>query len=437
MIALALAIGLFLVYNANGREIGSYDSQPNKFAARELLVHGTLALNYVVGAVPAYAERPAFVRCPDGSYRSAYSPMPALVAAAIAYPLARARILDPGGPDAPAIIATIGASLVTALAVAILYLAARRRTSRGRAIAIAIGLGLGTGLWSLVSQTLWEHETTTLGLAIAVAAFSSSDGRLTTGAAIWTAIGLALTGLARPQTAPLIAVLLLGLCARASVRAAVAGVAIVALSALALMYVYWRWFGTPLGAIALMGNTNNAVHGTRGWLAFRLDGAAGLLVSPSRGLLIFSPVVGVAIAGFAEARRAPWSSPLRWCALAAIAQFALYSVYSVWWAGHTYGPRYMLDVLPLLVPLAAVALQRVTLKSPAGVVCAAALAWSIALAATGAFCFPNERWNTQPEDVDRHHARLWDWSDPQFVRCWRSGPSPQNYTLFRLTPGGA
>ena len=34
---------MFAVYNANGREIGSYDSQPTKFAARELLLRGTLA----------------------------------------------------------------------------------------------------------------------------------------------------------------------------------------------------------------------------------------------------------------------------------------------------------------------------------------------------------------------------------------------------------
>ena len=51
-------------------------------------------------------------------------------------------------------------------------------------------------------------------------------------------------------------------------------------------------------------------------------------------------------------------------------------------------------------------------------------------AATGAFCYPNDRWNTQPVDVDLHHERLWDWRDLQITRCWRQGMSPQNFGLL-------
>ena len=430
-VAVALAAGLLIVYNANGREIGSFDSQPTKFAARELLVRRTLALNHVVGAVPQYAERAAFVLSPDGRYRSAYSPMPAILAAAIAYPLAKMRLLDVRAAHAPSLIAVLGASLLTALAVAVLYFTARQWVDRARAIALAVGLGLGTGLWPLVSRTLWAHETAIFGLAVAIAAFCSSHDRLRSGAVVWVAAGLSLAGVARPQLAPTIAVLLLGICARAPRREAAVAVALVGVSAASLMFVNWRWFGEPLGAVALMGETNDAVHRTRGWIDWSFPGLPGLLLSPSRGLLIFSPIVAVALAGFADARRAPWGSPLPWCAAAAIAQFILYGGYAVWWAGHTYGPRYMLDVLPALVPLAAAALVRVRLSSAAAALCGVALAWSIAMSATGAFFYPHDEWNTSPVSVDRDHGRLWDWSDPQFVRCWRSGPSPQNFQLFQ------
>ena len=57
------------------------------------------------------------------------------------------------------------------------------------------------------------------------------------------------------------------------------------------------------------------------------------------------------------------------------------------------------------------------------------LAWSIAVAATGAFCYPYDEWNVDPSDVDRNHARLWSVADNQIARCWRRGPSPQNFTL--------
>ena len=87
----------------------------------------------------------------------------------------------------------------------------------------------------------------------------------------------------------------------------------------------------------------------------------------------------------------------------------------------------MLDVLPLLIPIAAVGAASVS--RAAIVVLTLAFAWSAAVAMLGAFVFPNERWNLVPEDVDRHHERLWDWSDMQIQRAWRAGPSPQNFSL--------
>jgi hypothetical protein len=443
-VAVAIVLLLVLVYNSNGREIGSYDSQPTKFAARELLRRGTLSLNHVVGAVPAYSDRPSFVLSRDGRYRSAYSPVPAVLAASIAYPLVKLRLLDLASPAAPAIIAVTGASLLTAIAVALLYLAARRRLPRARAVLLAAGLGLGTGLWPLVSRTLWAHETAILGMAIAVAAFWTTEDRLSGRAAICAALGLALAGLARPQLAPMIAVMLAGICARASRRAAIAAIGIVATAAAAMMLINWQWFGAPFGAQTVLQATTNSLHGTSGWFTWGIEGHAGLLISPSRGLLVFSPVVAIALAGFADAVRSPWTSPLRWCAAAGFAQFLLYGGYVIWWGGHTYGPRYMLDVLPVLVPLAAAALSGRTLGQRASVggrrtgrlravLCFAALAWSIGLAATGAFCYPSEQWNTTPIDVDREHSRLWSWTDSQFLRCWKSGPSPRNLDLLALT----
>src|SRR5262245_22812343 len=133
-IAAGLIAALLLIYNSNGREIGSYDSQPTKFAARELLLRGTLALNHVVGAVPQYTERAAFVLSRDGRWRSAYSPVPAVAAAAISYPLVRLHIIDPASALAPSLIAVVGASLLTAMAVAMMYLTARRQTSVFRAM---------------------------------------------------------------------------------------------------------------------------------------------------------------------------------------------------------------------------------------------------------------------------------------------------------------
>jgi hypothetical protein len=426
-IAAALAAALLVVFNANGREIASFDSQPTKFAARELLLRGTLGLNHVVGRVPQLTERSGFVFADDGRYRSAYSPMPSIAAATIAWPLWKTGVLDIRAPLAPNTIAAVGASVLAALASALVYLIGRRVLTRRAALVLALGFAIGTGMWSTVSQTLWQHETVIFGLTLALLAFTRGEIRARDGLVI--GLGLAIAGASRMQLAPAILLLLAGTFARGGWRPGTAASAIVGAGAAAMIRTNLLWFGSPLGAVPRLEALHDSVHAVTYSFGLSATGLAGLLVSPSRGLIVYSPIVLVALWGAGAVRAGGWRGPLAWCAAAAAALYLLYGSYAVWWGGHTYGPRYMLDVLPLLVPLAAAGLAQLRGRLVTGLA-AAALAWSIAVSATGAFCFPHERWNTDPLDVDRHHGRLWEWSDPQIVRGWQRGPSPQNFSLL-------
>ena len=428
--AAVIFVALLLVYNANGREIGSFDSQPTKFAARELLARGTLSLNAVVEATPEYANRWGFILAPDGTYRSVYSPVPAMLAAGLTWPFRRAGLIDTGAPLAPALMAKATASILVAAAVALGFLTARQSLSRRQAGLVAMGLGLGTGLWSTASQTLWQTETAVFGLALAVVAFARG-APISGGGATLIGLGLGLMGAARPQLAPVALILLCGSWVLAPRRNAVLATVIVVLFGSLLCVANLRWFGHPLGAQPLLQSVNAKLHATSGSMfSLQFDGLAGLLISPSRGLFIFSPITLLAVAATVKAFAAGWRSPLRWCVIALAAQFALYGSYSVWWGGHTYGPRYLLDVLPLTVPLAAAALAQFHFSAMVRTAWFLALAWSIAVSATGAFCYPHERWNIDPVDVDRQHYRLWAVSDSQIPRCWQRGLSPQNFRLF-------
>src|SRR5436190_11309835 len=97
-IAWLLFAGLLAVYNANGREIQSYDSQPTKLAARELALYGRLTLDAVIAATPALADRSAFQRDRDGHIRSAYSVVPSIEAAAVGGLLHVTRLVDLRAP---------------------------------------------------------------------------------------------------------------------------------------------------------------------------------------------------------------------------------------------------------------------------------------------------------------------------------------------------
>jgi hypothetical protein len=427
--AAAVAAVAFVLLNANGREIGSYDTQPTKYAARELAARGTLTLDSVVAAQPALAERSAFGRALDGHIRSSYPVLPSIFAAGPAWLLAAAGALDLDAPMTPALIAKLTASMLAALAVACAFLMARARTSAGLAVLVALGYGFGTNAW-LAGQTLGGHETVAFGLTAALALLTP-PGQTVTGWRAWAVMAmLAVAGAARAQVAPTVAVLALWVLVRGRFRPWPAVSLLAAVAGIVVAYNV-AWFGHPLGAVARLESLHPAIHATSGSYGSPWDGGLGLLLSPSRGLLIFSPVVLVCVAGVRAVVREGWRGPLAWCLAAAVAQFALYACYSVWWGGHTYGPRYLIDMLPPLIPIAAEGAAVLARNRLSAAVATGALAWSVALAATGAFCYPAERWNTSPDEVDVRHERLWNWQDPQFVRCWKAGLSPQNFALFR------
>jgi len=430
LIAVAVFVLTFLVYNANGREIGSWDSQPTKYAAIELARHHTLTLDRVMMTIPALAGRHGFTADLEGRVRSTYPVLPSVIAAGVAAVLHAAHLVDLDAPLSPNVTAKLTASLLTALAVAMGFIVARRRLPPGRAALVGLGLGLGTNFWALASQTLWQTETVVAALSGAVLCLAAPVTRLTT-ARLWTAsLLLGLAGAARPQIAPVVAVLSVSIAVRRR-RASDAMAIVPALGvAIADVWMNLHWFGDPLGAAPRLELLHDSVHGVAGSFGNALAGAAGLLLSPSRGLLIFSPIVLVALAGIPVLKREGWSGDLRWWGAAAVAQFTLYASYSVWWGGHTYGPRYCVDILPLLVPIAAAGLPWFSNRTWRKTLAAAALAWSVLIAGTGAFIYPYDQWNNIPVGVDLNHARLWDWRDPQFVRCWTTGWSPSNFKLF-------
>ena len=430
-IAFALFAALIVIYNSNGREVGTVDSQPAKFTAREVAVQRTLVLDRVIAERPLLAERPAFGRDRQGHYRSSYPMLPALVASIPATLLHTTGVVDMDAPLAPNLIAVVTASLLTAGAVTLVFLAVRRLTGTTVALVTAIGLGLGTNYWPIVSRTLWQHETVAFGLALALWAWLKPSSEVRTRDLAWGGVGLAMAAAARPQVSVIVVVLLGWLALRTSVRRAMVPAAIVAATGAIVVVTNVYWFGHVLGGVAALEAVHPQVHNVPGSISREpWVGALGLLISPSRGLLVFSPIVLVAIAAFGPPIRSRTDLRPGWLGLAVLLQFGAYACYSVWWGGHTYGPRYMIDLLVPLAPLAALGAQRIARHRALAATGALLLAWSVLVAGVGAFVYPNERWNVDPASVDRNHERLWQVRDSQILRALESPVSPQNQSLY-------
>ncbi|HEY7474987.1 MAG TPA: hypothetical protein VH679_08245 [Vicinamibacterales bacterium] len=429
--AAALFLALVVIYNANGREIGTVDSQPAKFTARELAVDGTLTLDRAVAERPGLAERPAFAKDRQGHYRSAYPLPSALIAAVPAALLHYSGLVDMDAPLATNLVAALTASLVTAAAVTLLFLAVRRVVDERVALLTAVAIGIGTNYWPVVSRTLWQHETVAFGTALGLWAWLRPLRQIRSRDLWLGGLGLALAGAARPQVAPLVAIMLGWLASRAGPRRTTTPAAIVGLAALATVVSNYVWFGHVLGAAPRLEAVHPETHGVEGTISpTPWVGALGLLISPSRGLLVFSPFVLVALAARRSTAAVPDGLALRWLTAGVVLQFAVYAAYTVWWGGHTYGPRYTMDLIAPMTPAIALGLARAAATARARVAVGALLLWSIVVAAAGAFVYPNDAWNTNPAEVDRAHHRLWEVRDSQIPRVFRSGTSPQNFGLF-------
>ena len=161
---------------------------------------------------------------------------------------------------------------------------------------------------------------------------------------------------------------------RADVLRFSAGAALTGLAG--VLYNYWM-FGNAVGGAPFRTGYWVKELGTTSMFTGSLPvGFAGLTVSPSRGILIYSPIVLVAVYGAVRA----WRSPLapdsaaaslrradalllaRYMSLAALAILLTYSKFIVWWGGHGYGPRYLTDAMPFIGPL--FALRAVAARRP-------------------------------------------------------------------------
>ena len=203
-----------------------------------------------------------------------------------------------------------------------------------------------------------------------------------------------------------------------------------------MLYNYWL-FGSAMGGVPFRMGYWTKELGTTDMFSGSLQvGLAGLTVSPSRGILIFSPVIVIAVVGALKAWKAvpiPDTSDrdfgrhdavllTRYASIAALAILLTYSKYIVWWGGHGFGPRYLTDAMPFLGVLFALGLapllERQSRLRMSQVAAIALLSYSIFIQAVGAFCWPSPWIHNDPP----YRFRLWDWRNSEIVSCIRSGP---------------
>jgi hypothetical protein len=338
----------------------------------------------------------------------------------------------------------IGGSLLAALTAAAITMTAARVLPDGerrRRTVLTIGLtvAFATPLWSTLSRALWSQSTATLFIAIAtlLAVRLTQAGARPERTATLLGVVAALAYTARPTAA----IVVVGLGAwlllrdRALTVRYVAGGVAVAIPWIVVNVATYSSIQPP-----------NFSSDRAGWRSETFEAIAANLVSPNRGLFVFSSIAVVAVAGavLAVRGRGAIDRPL---AIAAVVMVVAHLVVvsgsgESWWAGNSFGPRFMADTIPLLALLAIPAVE--ALRSNPGWLRRGAfvlLGLSVAANGIGAWSKPAACWNVDPVLIDIDPSRVWDWDDMQLLRpfeVWDETGSLREASLGRcndLLPG--
>jgi len=436
--ALLFAV-LLLVYSANGREIGAVDSVPNLLLPIAILRGDGPVLNRFAAMLREGGELPYYVEERGGQLLSRYPILPALVALPPTW--AQLVVLDrvlPGWARDPTVsfwwirtLAKNSAAIVAALTGVLLYRLLLQLRLADVAVTTTLATALGSDLWMVGSQSPWQHGTAALflvlSLLLVVPAHASRWRLAAAGLAIAASVCARSTSVLFAAPLAFWALLSLG---RRALWFLLPAAAVGALLLTHNLLLFDNLLG-GLGAIESLGHEQ---HGLSGWVTSEpFRSLAGTLVSPNRGLFVFSPWALLALAALpATARRIAGFPPLR-ATLIGLLPFALViSWYGVWWAGWSFGPRYWTEAMPLFGVLLGFALVWAHGRSAASLLAfRVAIVFSIALQVVGAFCYPSS-WNGNPVTVDLHHERLWDWRDSEISRCLEEGPHwPTSYEIVR------
>ena len=323
---------------------------------------------------------------------------------------------QPDTPTRDATLQVIEASVIVAATAAVVFLIAELglcalepRRRRQWAAATAFVCAFGTAAWSTASRAMWQHGPSMLCLALAayLALRSKKEPRF----AAWMGLPLGAAYFMRPTNS--IPIVILSVWVLVCHRRQLIG--------------YLGGLGAMLGAFVFVSeNTYHSLvppyyaEGSLSGFRFPAASLAGELVSPARGLLVFSPVVGLAVIGAVITRRRRALDGLSMALIAVvITHWLVVSSFYDWGGGYSYGPRYMSDMLPFLVVLALPAVTWLANKESGPVPTAAASGTAVLVVASvlfnlgGAWSPRAIEWNSE---VPLTMHRLWSWSDPQFLR---------------------
>jgi predicted dehydrogenase len=427
-----LTLLVFVIYNSNFRWLLSRDSIPARVLPFSLLLDGHLYLDQWVAPYQQgrFARGAYYVTPARGHLYSVYPVIEPLVISPLyvipAWWLARQH---PQFAQGSFVLTTIedtmeklSASLIAALSVGLLFLALRNYTSPPASLIITLVYAFTSNTWAISSQTLWRHGFTELSFALLLWALSQNLDQ--SSGPFWAGLALAMAAANKPAYVLVVLPFLVYFARshRKKLLVFCAPLAVIGTAVLSYnIYFFGRLLGAypnPLGPMTIPGGPLTPIY-IPWW-----DGLAGLLVSPNRGLLIYTPWTVLALWGAVRVWKENYHGWGRYLFPGMAAVYLVHAELGLWWGGGCFGPRYLTDFLPLLAFFLVPIWPTIRTSKFVATIFAACVAFGLGVQIIGAYYYPSGNWDSTPTPVEADPRRVWDWSDTQLLRTWEAGPAP-------------
>jgi hypothetical protein len=431
---LILFLLVYIVYNTVSRMTMSGDTNPAAFLPLALILHQTVFFDAFIGAGLGPGVAYAFPLV-NGHYVSLF-PIVTPVLITPVYFVSWLLFTIFGVPlDSMSImiLAKTSATIIAALSCVFVYLAGKELFSQKTALATALVYAFATSTWSVSSQALWQHGTVELLLILMIYLVIKNERDRSRNYIIFLGLLTGLFVFNRPPDA----VLLLPI---------IGYVVWYERQNLAVYATAAATSGLPflIYNLSIFGNVFGGYKQNLGVFTFGLDSIgnfAGLLIAPNVGLLVFSPVLILAVFGYLHLGSISSVRVQRVLFVfgpAIVLEILVYSFFGYWESSvaFSYGQRFLTGFIPVLAIFVGIAINEFFMAGPAVSTAQAVRAVitllvvsSVIIQAVGVFFYP-----LYP-DRSTSSDRTWDWNHSIIIESFGFGISRvDSITTYSFPP---
>lgn len=318
----------------------------------------------------------------------------------------------------------VSASIIAALSVVFIFLGLRKLFDEKTSVIVSLLYAFATSTWAIGSQALWQHGMVELILSIMLFLAISNYRKYEVKNVFLMGSLTGLLFFVRPPDIVLAIPVIFYVLSLKKLQSYVCYFLPAVLISLPFLAYNYYFFGSIFGWYE-----NNLVNIFSHNI---LNAFLALVISPNRGIFIYSPILLLSLAGaYYIARNKDLACGVKYFLLlfpvSIFISVLSYSGYVNWWGGWCYGYRYLIGTLPLYAFLLGGFFDRLLKMRPGHVrtlICLVVLLliiWSVFVQVVGAFYYPDGSWDSQPS-IDANAGRVWDYHDLQIVKTFNAGP---------------